>query len=128
VHHIPDRDILFRALAERLAAHGRILAIDPTHYLLRIAKMLRKTLAPGYLSHQLQDAREARLSTHAMCQLAEYYVITRRAGLQVTRACFGDQPARVRRWRSAGLPLGPLWRWSSQEMTVECAHRRNGRS
>ena len=128
VHHVPDRDLLFRALAERLADHGRIFAVDPTHYALRIVKMLRKTLAPGYLARQLQDAREGRLSTHAMCQLGEYQVVTRRAGLDITRASFGDQPARVRRWRSAGVPLGPLWRWTSQEMTLECAHRRNGRS
>lgn len=123
VHHIPDRESFFRMLTERLAHGGRILAIDPTHYALRVLKILRKIMKRGYLSQHLEDARNGRLSTHAMCQLAEYRIVSRRTGLSLSRALFTDQPARVRRWRASGVPLGPLWRWASQEMVVELEHQ-----
>lgn len=118
VHHIPDRDALFREIRRRLKPGGRILAVDPTHYILRWRKVLRKILTRGHLSHQVDLVRRREFSTHAMCQLAEYRAIARAVGLRVVRAEFFDQPRRVRSLRSR-IPLGLLWRWLSQEMLVE---------
>lgn len=119
VHHIPDRDELFRQLGARLRPGGRILAVDPTHYLLQIRKIIRKIMTPGHLAQAIGLAQRSQLGTHAMCQLAEYRKIARHTGFKITRAEFSDQPRCVRRWRERGLPLGPMWRWFSQEILVE---------
>lgn len=123
MHHIPDREALFRALAAHLSRPGHVFAIDPTHYLLRLYKMSRKVMTRGYLDSKVVLAREGRLSTHAMCQLSEYRALARRTGFQIARVHFDDHPRRVRRWRAMGVPLGPFWRWTAQEMTVECVYR-----
>jgi SAM-dependent methyltransferase len=120
VHHIPDRARLFAAIDARLSPRGRLLAIDPTHYLLRWRQLLRKLMVPGYLATALEDARAGRMSTHAMCQLAEYQAVTRRTGLRLARVQWRGLPRKVRRLRSLGVPLGPLARWTAQEVLVEC--------
>ena len=60
------------------------------------------------------------LGTHAMCQLAEYRAIVAHTGFKLTRVEFSNHPRRLQLWRDKGVPLGPLWRWSSQEILVEC--------
>jgi SAM-dependent methyltransferase len=120
VHHIPDRRSLFAQLANRLTIDGRIFAVDPTHYLLRWRQLLQKVRRPGYLAAQLEAARAGRLSTHAMCQRAEYLRVARHAGLEIVTMRFFDLPKRIRRWRGRGFPLGPVTRWTSQEILVEC--------
>ena len=120
VHHIPDRVSLFSELGTRLRRPGHILAIDPTHYLLRLHRLLRKISERGYLSHHFAEARAGKLSTHAMCQLAEYRAVTRRTGFRLARVVYADHPSKVRRLAARGVPLGPLWRWTSQEIAVEC--------
>ena len=127
VHHIPDRRELFAALAARLSSTGVIAAIDPTHYLGRLRKMLRKASKPAYLATKLREALESRLSTHAMCTLAEYRAVARQTGLAITRAEFSERPPRVERWRRAGIPLGPLWRWAAEEIAVEFRHAERAR-
>lgn len=123
VHHIPDRLALFQALAGCLRHQGRVIAIDPTHYLLRLRKVLRKVTSSGYLAKQLEAATRNQLSTHAMCQLGEYRAVTRRTGLAIARVEFFNQPRKVSRLRAIGIPLGPFWRWMSQEMVIECVRR-----
>ena len=120
VHHIPDRESLFGELGTRLRRPGHVLAIDPTHYLLRWQKIVRKVMRRGYLGHHLAEARAGRFSTHAMCQLAEYRAVTRRTGFHITSVVFADHPSKVRRVAAMGVPLGPFWRWTSQEIAVEC--------
>ncbi len=119
VHHIPDRLGLFRTLADHLRAGGRILAIDPTHYVLRWWQLVRKLTSRGYLVKAFRAAQDGRLGTHAMCQWHEYRAIARQAQLRVARVAFGDRPRRVERLRR-WLPLGPLERWTAQEITFEC--------
>ena len=123
VHHIPDRVELFQALSARLAPGGRIVAVDPTHYVGRVRKMLRKAAIPGYLTEKLREARAGELSTHAMCTLADYRRVMRLSGLEIARVEFSDRPPRVERLRAKGLPLGPLWRWAAEEITIECVRR-----
>lgn len=120
VHHIPDRDELFRALGACLRPGGHVLAVDPTHYLARLRKIWRKVRKPGHLSHQLDLLRQYQFSTHAMCQLAEYRAIAAHTGFRVTRVEFSGRPPKVERWRARGVPLGPLWRWSAEQILVEC--------
>ncbi|MDA1183127.1 MAG: class I SAM-dependent methyltransferase [Acidobacteria bacterium] len=120
VHHIPGRENLFRELALRLKRPGHVLAIDPTHYFLRWYKLIRKISRGGYLSHHLAEAQLGKLSTHAMCQLSKYRAVTQSAGFDIVRVEFDDHPRKVRRLAGAGVPLGPLWRWTSQEMAIEC--------
>jgi SAM-dependent methyltransferase len=123
VHHIPDRERLFSTIGALLNRPGHVLAIDPTHYLLRIRKLLRKVARRGYLDMLLALARQRQISTHAMCQLAEYRAVTRRTGFEITLVHFDNHPRRVRQWRARGIPLGPFWRWTAQEMTIECVRR-----
>jgi 2-polyprenyl-3-methyl-5-hydroxy-6-metoxy-1,4-benzoquinol methylase len=119
VHHIPDRVALLTTLVSRLAPGGCIVAADPTHHLARLRKMFRKARLPGYLGKIVADAQASRLSTHKMCTLAEYRRAARKAGLQIARVEFSERPPRVRRWREAGIPLGPLWRWAAEEIAIE---------
>jgi len=121
VHHIPDRERLFSTLGTLLNRPGHVLAIDPTCYLLRIRKLLRKVARRGYLDTHLALVQHGQMSTHAMCQLAEYRAVTRRTGFDIALVHFGDHPGKVKRWRARGLPLGP--RWTAQEITIECVHR-----
>ena len=119
VHHIPDRERFFRELGKRLSRPGHVIAIDPSYYLPHWRKRFRKITQRGYLDHHLALARSARLSTHAMCQLAEYRAVARRAGFRISRVAFDGHPSKVRRLAAIGVPLGPLWRWTSQEIAVE---------
>ena len=119
VHHIPDRVQLFQQLHQLLRPQGAVLAIDPTHYILRLRKLLRKCRTRGYLAAKL---REQSVATHNMCRLGEYRAVARRTGFEITRAIYQDQPRRIQRLRSRGVPLGLWWRWWSQEMAIEC-HR-----
>ena len=116
VHHVPDRVALFMDLERNLAPGGAVLAIDPPHYLLQLRKIWRKCLTRGYLATALATGN---LSTHNMCTLSEYRRIVRRTGFEIRQAVFSNHPKRVVRLAERGIPLGPLWRWTSQDMAVE---------
>jgi SAM-dependent methyltransferase len=119
VHHIPDREGLLADISARLRAGGRVLAIDPTHYVLRWWHLARKLRRPGYAQHTLDLALRRRLSTHAMCSLDEYRTVTARAGLRIARLSFDDRPRSIERLRRWHVPLGPVARWMAQEITIE---------
>ena len=124
VHHISNRAALLRELSLRLAPNGRLLAIDPTHYLLRWWHLSKKLGRRGYAKQVLQAAREGHLSTHAMCQWSEYRRVARRAGLDITQVSFDDRPRFIECLRALAFPLGPLNRWTAQEIAIECRRAR----
>ena len=72
VHHVPDRDALFREVGARLRFGGRVLAVDPAPYVSQILKIIRKISKPGNLARQLSETRRSEYGTHTMYQLAEY--------------------------------------------------------
>ena len=45
------------------------------------------------------------------------------AGFDIALVHFDDHPGKVKRWRARGLPFGPFWRWTAQEITIECVQR-----
>lgn len=115
VHHVPDRVALFQDLGRCLAAGGAVLAIDPAHYVWQWRKILRKSLIPGYLANLVRTG----VSTHNMCSLSEYRYEARHTGFTLRWVEFSNHPRRVQRLRQSGIPLGPFWRWTSQEIAVE---------
>jgi SAM-dependent methyltransferase len=118
VHHIPDRVALFSHLGRLLKVNGRVLAIDPAHYALRLYGLTRKLLSPGYLASMAAVARNNRLSTHAMCRLGEYRRVLERTGFVTERTAFWGHPKTIQRLMGL-VPLGAVGRWMSQEMALE---------
>ena len=116
VHHIPDRVRLFQQIRRCLAPGGSVLAIDPPHYLLQMRKIWRKCRIPGNLAARV---RTQNVGTHNMCTLAEYKAIARKTGLRIHSATFFDHPRKIQRLAARGVPLGPLWRWTSQDTAIE---------
>jgi SAM-dependent methyltransferase len=70
VHHIPDRLALIQRLASLLPAGGSLFAVDPSHYIPRILKLLKNFCTqyhwPKFWRHH------PNLSTHHFCTLEEY--------------------------------------------------------
>lgn len=127
VHHIPDRVALFRSLAARVRCGGSVLAIDPTHYVQRISKILRKARTPGHLADVVASVRRGTFGTHNMCSLGEYRALATTTGFRLTAVYFSEHPRRLQRWRACGVPLGPLWRWCANEIVVEAQRGENTR-
>jgi SAM-dependent methyltransferase len=73
VHHIPNRTELFRKLCDMLTDEGVIFCFDPSHYLPRILRLIRKCVFDGYLRKEFYLKN---VSTHHMCSLGEYKRIT----------------------------------------------------
>ena len=71
VHHIPDRVDLFAYLCAATAEGGAIFCYEPSHYLPRLRKLVRKCLRPGY-------PKAGSISTHHMCSFGEFRKIARR--------------------------------------------------
>lgn len=120
VHHVPDRVALFRQIRQSLAPGGAVLAVDPSHYLLQLRKVWRKAWTPGYLAEAI---RTGSVSTHNMCTLGEYRAVARANDLAIRATEFFNHPRKVQAIAARGVPLGPLWRWTSQEMAVELTRR-----
>lgn len=121
VHHIADRERLFSTIGALLNRPGHVLAMDPLPA--PDPQAPPQVAQRGYLDMVLGLARQGQLSTHAMCQLAEYRAVTRRTGFEITFVPFDNHPRRVKGWRARGIPLGPLWRWMAQEIAIECVRR-----
>jgi len=77
VHHIPDRLALFETVAKMVRPGGVIICYDPTHYLIRVMRLMKKCLFSGYLKASYYKKR-TNLSTHHMCSLGEYKKICRK--------------------------------------------------
>jgi SAM-dependent methyltransferase len=116
VHHIPNRYDLFRAVRRRLRTGGRVFATDPTHYLHRLLKIVRKWRRnPGYLAGHLAAARRGEpIGTHAMCTLGEYRAVAAATNFAVRRVEF-DEYSRFRSW----WPL-PGQHFLAAHMMIEC--------
>jgi len=84
VHHIPDRNHLFRLLKGCLSENGCIVCYDPSHYLPRICELARKMMHSRYLSRDFYMNRR-NLSTHHFCTVGEYRkVLAQAGGLRLT--------------------------------------------
>ena len=86
-HHIPDRQVLFQHLGELLKEGGKVLAIDGSHYLPRMAQLFKKYFAEYHKPEHWQQ--EHNLSTHHFCTWEEYKSIAKRtASLEISRCCY----------------------------------------
>lgn len=79
VHHIPDRVALFDNLARLVRPGGVILCFDPSHYLERIVRLLKRFRSSGFLTKSYYMKR-TNLSTHHMCTYGEYKKICKSTG------------------------------------------------
>lgn len=74
-HHIPNRIEYFKKCFNSLNLNGKIIFIEPTHYLFRIINILKKflTVYKNYDKEQIIK----NCSTHAFCTAAEFNSITK---------------------------------------------------
>ena len=83
VHHIPNRVDLFKALSTCLKENGKVLCIEPTHYLPRLYKLIRDFIREyhkrSYWMHR------PNLSTHHFCTLAEFIGIASKVNFRVLK-------------------------------------------
>ena len=120
VHHIPDRVELFACLCAATAEGGAIFCYEPSHYLPRLRKLVRKCLRPGYPA-------AGDISTHHMCSYGEFRKIARRVPdleLQPIRYACSERMARHPVVRRVELAR----RWMSGEMGVVFRKRAYGRA
>jgi len=86
IHHIPDRSMLIKRLANALNQGGTILLIEPTHYLPRVITLLKK-----YIRHYRKASYwmgAGNLSTHHFCTLKEVKIIAKDAGMSVEKISY----------------------------------------
>ncbi len=95
VHHIPNRIDLFKKLSDMLVDGGTIYCFDPSHYLPRIAGLLKKCVFNGYLK---KECRLNNISTHHMCSLGEYKHIIGAVGDLKIEKVFYKFPERIRQF------------------------------
>jgi len=81
LHHIPDRGELFAKLHDTLRPGGRILCVDPSHYLSRLRQLIGKILSPGYVKKMVAGARN--VGTHHFCTLGESRKLARQTGFRI---------------------------------------------
>lgn len=82
VHHIFDRNDLFKNLSSFLKPGGTILCIDPSHYIIRVLQLLYKMCFCGYLLPKYyKDV--SNLSTHSMCSYGEYMKLIKNSRLNI---------------------------------------------
>ncbi len=81
LHHIPNREELFLKLHDALHPGGRVLCIDPSHYISRIRQLTGKIMLPGYVEKRVAGARN--VSTHHFCTLGESRKLARRTGFRI---------------------------------------------
>ena len=82
VHHIPNRFDLFNNMCRMLKTGGHILCLDPSHYLIRLVRLIKKFIFSGYLSDKFYG-NLSNLSTHNMCTYGEYLKIARASKLEI---------------------------------------------
>lgn len=70
IHHVPDREKLFKILANNLRKGGKLYSEDPTHYFPRILELLHK-LKTDYLPNKVWK-RRGMLATHHFCTYGEF--------------------------------------------------------
>ena len=88
VHHIPNRIDLFLTINSLLSENGAIFCFDPSHYIIRILRILYKCLFQGYLSKDF-IREKSNLSTHHMCSLGEYKrIIKKIPGLMIANVSY----------------------------------------
>jgi SAM-dependent methyltransferase len=73
VHHIPNRVELFQKLSTYLTENGRIICLEPTHYLSRMLHLTYRYLKRFHKREFWSDYRN--LSTHAFCTYEEFVKI-----------------------------------------------------
>ena len=87
VHHIPDRQVLFKYLGRLLKGGGKVLAMDGSHYLPRMAQLLKKYFAEYHKPAHWQQKHN--LSTHHFCTWEEYKSIAKQTNsIQISRCCY----------------------------------------
>ncbi len=107
VHHVPDRVALFRALRTHARAHAALWAVDPTHSLWRLRKILRKAVTRGHLAREVAALQAGTFGTHNMVSRGEYRRVLEATGWQPTRWTWHD---------TGRLRLG---HWTAQALIVE---------
>jgi SAM-dependent methyltransferase len=70
LHHIPDRDAVFKKLVELVRPGGLICCVEPTHYWPRFLHLWRKVRLPGYIHDKVKGVTP--LSTHHFCTWQEF--------------------------------------------------------
>tara|TARA_Y100001935_G_C17180884_1_gene445074 strand:+ start:15 stop:896 length:882 start_codon:yes stop_codon:yes gene_type:complete len=75
LHHIPERDLLFKKMERHLRKDGVIVVCEPSYYLKRIYHLLKKV--PMFLDRNYRF-NQSNYSTHSMCSLGEYRSIMRK--------------------------------------------------
>jgi SAM-dependent methyltransferase len=70
VHHIPNRVELFQKLSTCLTENGRIICLEPTHYLSRMLHLTYRYLKRYHKKEFWSDHHN--LSTHAFCTYEEF--------------------------------------------------------
>jgi ubiquinone/menaquinone biosynthesis C-methylase UbiE len=79
VHHIPDRMALFQTLAQLVRQGGVVVCLDPSHYIERVVRLLKRFRTGGFLTKSYYMVRN-NLSTHHMCTYGEYRKICKTTG------------------------------------------------
>ena len=74
-HHIPNRDDYFKKCFNSLSSKGKIIFIEPTHYLFRIFILIKKCLTI-YRKYDKEKMLK-NCSTHAFCTVAEFKSISK---------------------------------------------------
>ena len=75
LHHIPDREKLFRELNKMTVKGSKILFIEPTHYIPRIANLLKKYIKTHRKKIFWEDRNN--LSTHHFCTEKEIKILSK---------------------------------------------------
>ncbi len=74
-HHIPNRVEYFKKCFDSLNINGKIIFIEPTHYLFRILIILKKFLTI-YRNYDKEKISK-KCSTHSFCTIAEFKYISK---------------------------------------------------
>tara|TARA_B100001029_G_scaffold155388_1_gene140174 strand:- start:506 stop:1360 length:855 start_codon:yes stop_codon:yes gene_type:complete len=88
LHHMPEREKIFKLFSELLNPQGTIVISEPSHYIKRILWLIkkRKTISRKMYLENIQN-----YSTHHMCTVGEYKKIVRKINdLSIQRIDFDD--------------------------------------
>jgi SAM-dependent methyltransferase len=78
LHHIPNRGDLFMKLKDLVRPGGKVLCVEPSHYISRILQLIGKIRSPGYVEKYVIGNRQT--ATHHHCTLGESKMLCRRTG------------------------------------------------
>jgi SAM-dependent methyltransferase len=113
VHHIPNRVDLFRGLASMLSEKGIVFCFDPSHYIYRILRLMKKCVTAGYLKKDFYLNKD-NLSTHHMCSYGEYRkIVGSIPSLKIERVLY-KLPGKVKKYDWLFVPN----RWFSTEIGI----------